>query len=101
MTEAHKKRILSDTAPEKAFWTTNGVICRNIYELANNVAGLSEKDFKYHVNEDNRKNDFAKWIREVLEDEDLAARLRSVMDKARYSDIIRQRIRELDEEIHS
>jgi len=42
------------------------------------------------------KNDFAKWIWEVLGDEELAARLHKMYDKDRYVDIIEQRIKELE-----
>lgn len=91
------KIALSDCLPENAFWTTNGVVCRNIYELANNIESLNEHDFKYHVNNDKNKNDFAKWIEFVLKDKTLASRLQIIREKDRYVDVIRERINELED----
>ena len=92
-----REKVLSDCEPDKSFWTCNGTICRNIYELMNNILGLNEESFRYHVNTDHQKNDFAKWISEVLGDEELALRLQGVTDKEKYLEIIRQRIKELEE----
>ena len=88
------KRFLSDCNPQDAFWANNGSVCRNIYELATCISGMNDATFLYHVNGDNVKNDFAKWIREVLGDDILSQRLSDVKEKDRYIDIIRQRINE-------
>ena len=94
--KALKEKVLSDCPPGKAFWTCHGSVVRNIYELVDFIRTHNEWVFRYHVNSDNNKNDFAKWIFEVLADEELAARLFKVLDKDRYVDIIEQRIHELE-----
>jgi hypothetical protein len=48
------------------------------------------------VNNDHFKDDFGKWIAEVLKDTVLANRLRDVLDKNTYVSIIETRIRELE-----
>jgi len=63
---------LGDVDPSKVFRTCNGVVIRNIFELATYLASCSDYDFKYHVNDNHHKNDFAIWVREVVEDELLA-----------------------------
>ena len=57
---------------------------------------MNNYTFNYHVNDSLDKNDFAKWIWEVLDDEELAARLHKIYDKDKYIDIIEQRIKELE-----
>ncbi len=90
------RNFLSDCEPESAFWSTNGVVCRNLNELLLCIKGLNESDFRYHVNQDNKKNDFAKWILEVIGDEVLARALSAVLDKDLYADIIEQRMKHLE-----
>lgn len=92
-----REKALADCASGKAFWTCNGTVCRNVYELADNIQALNEWAFRYHVNMDNGKNDFAKWIEEVLEDAELSIRLTGILEQDRYVDIIQQRIKELEE----
>lgn len=90
-------RILSDTIQGNEFWTCHGTIVRNIYELKNTINGLSESDFRYHVNEDNTKNDFADWVYGAVGDTYLAHLLKGVMDKKKYIRIIEDRINQLED----
>ena len=92
-----REKALSDCAPDKAFWTCNGTVLRNIYELVDCIRGLNDSGFRYHVNKDNNKNDFADWVQFVLEDDELALSLSHIMEKDRYIDIIEQRIKQLEE----
>lgn len=87
-----KEKFLSDCPSDKAFWSCGGVIFRNVYELVEGIRAMNDCKFRYHVNDDNHKDDFAKWLRDVFDDEDLALRLQGVRDKERYADIIQQRI---------
>ena len=87
--------ILGDVNPAHAFHTCNGVVIRNLFELKNWLDGCSEYDFRYHVNSDHHKNDFAIWIREVVQDEALAYDLDGELDKERYDEKIRKRISSL------
>jgi hypothetical protein len=90
-----KEKILSDCPPEKGFWVSNGITCRNLYELADQISKADNVVFMYHVNKDKSKNDFAAWIRQVLGDEVLAERLHAIKDKSTYVEVIRERIKEL------
>ena len=91
-----RDKALADCKPEEAFWLNNGNIVRNIYELIDALKFCSYEDFIYHVNMDNYKNDFAKWILETLGDVELAERLKFCMAKDRYIDILEQRVKELE-----
>ncbi|MFH1510692.1 MAG: DUF5752 family protein [Candidatus Woesearchaeota archaeon] len=91
-----RNKVLSDCVPNASFWACNGSIIRNIYELCNTLKSMDEWNFRYHVNSDLDKNDFAKWIREVLEYPELADQLYKVKDKEKYISIIEKRIRKLE-----
>ncbi|MBW2967929.1 hypothetical protein KY362_05580 [Candidatus Woesearchaeota archaeon] len=87
---------LSDCPPDKALWTCHGVIIRNIYELKSEIRNMNDFSFKYHVNDDKHKNDFAKWIREVLHDDQLAKWLDKCIDRTMYANFIDDRIKQLE-----
>ena len=91
-----REKFLSDCPPEKAFWTCNGTIARNIYELVSSIRALNDDGFQYHVNSNNHKNDFAKWINDVLLDQYLAKQLNGVLDKGKYLAVIEKRIKQLE-----
>lgn len=91
-----REKVLSDCRPDTAFWTCHGKIIRNIYELADSIDSMNDPSFMYHVNDDNQKNDFAKWISEALEDGELGHSLKKIRDKGDYVRIIRERIKELE-----
>lgn len=90
--------VLGDVEPAQAFWTCNGVVIRNIFELASYLSGCNEYSFKYHVNEDRHKNDFAIWVRESVRDTKLANALDSTTNKETYLRTIKERLRELTEQ---
>ncbi|MBW2972305.1 hypothetical protein KY359_04685 [Candidatus Woesearchaeota archaeon] len=91
-----RERVLSDCPQGLEFWTCHGTIIKNIYELKNTIRALNEYAFKYHVNEDNSKNDFAEWIADVLGDPTLAKKLAGVMDRDKYLSIIEKRIKQFE-----
>ena len=94
MTDANK--FLSDARADWAFWFCDGSIARNIYELVNTIEVLEEKDFVYHVNEDHQKNDFAKWISEVLGNSDLGSDLWDELNQKKYVKKIRKQINKME-----
>jgi hypothetical protein len=54
-----------DAPPEKSFWVHDGPMLRNLRELRDALAGeISDEQFAYHVRPD--RNDFARWVDEVL-----------------------------------
>lgn len=88
------EKILSDVPQEKAFWVNNGTIIKNIKELPKAIEEMSDEVFNYHVNKE--KNDFIKWIDEVIQDEELARSLKKVKDKKRIVRRIKGRLEYLE-----
>ena len=61
-----RKKKLVQASSEKCFWVYNGPILNNLQELEDALHNeISDEQFSYH---NNRGNDFAKWVDEVLGD---------------------------------
>ena len=67
------KRYLAEVPGEYVFRCCDGSVFRNMRELRDGLANMSEETYAYHANAD--KNDFSKWVRDVIKDEKLAADL--------------------------
>lgn len=91
-----KEKSLQDCSPKEAFWSTKSQIIRNIYELIDIIDHMDDWAFRYHVNLDNNKNDFADWIRDVFGDEKLSMNLEGIMDRKKYVRILNKRVKELE-----
>ena len=84
------QRVLSDVAPEKCFWVNNGPIIKNIQELPQVLRSLDDVKYKHHVNEN--KNDFAKWVNDVLGDIVLAKELSNAKTKSAMLKKVSERV---------
>jgi hypothetical protein len=67
------RNLLSDVAEEKVFWSHDGQIFKNLYELDRGLNNMSDEAYRYHANAE--KNDFSVWVREVIGDDSLAKSL--------------------------
>lgn len=97
LTKDEAKRILSNAAPEKSFWVHNGPIVRNIIELGNAAKKLTPVQFAHHIS--NAKNDFAKWVDEVIRDSELARQLKKVKTKEGMASAVTSRLKQLQKAI--
>ena len=68
-----------DCVPEKSFWVNHGPILKNVAELPSALRKMGDKTFQHHVSP--QKNDFAKWIREVFGEKNLAEALAKAKNK--------------------
>jgi len=64
------KRRLGDVPDAKRFWCHDGRFIKNLKELGKALDDMSDETFRYHLG--GGRNDFSKWIREVVGDEELA-----------------------------
>ena len=64
---------LEDVHPEEIFMTGAGHEIKNLKQLLKVLNEISEDSFNHHVNE--KKNDFANWVRDVFENKELASEL--------------------------
>ena len=76
---------LRDLSPETSFWVNNSNVLKNLDELQNALETMTEETYRYHVNKE--KNDFSKWVDEVIGDKKLAKDLQSARN--RYSALVK------------
>ena len=79
--------------PSKYFWFVTGDCAKSLEELAMKIKHLDTGSFTHHVNE--KKNDFAAWIHDVIGDDVLSKLLKYNMRKDNYVRLIDQRIKEM------
>jgi hypothetical protein len=96
MAEQERKK-LADAPKEKTFRTRLGKEIKNLRELSKTLDETPEDNFSEHVND--KKNDFANWIKNVLEDNELAEELYKTTDFKRTKQLVSARIKWLEDQI--
>ena len=96
-TRENLSAYLNDVPDEQKFWTSDGCIFKNLSELAESFKKMSKETFESHVN--NSKNDFARWIYDIIGDANLANSLKDVMDKKGTEKKIKLRISSIKKKI--
>ena len=84
------KRRLADVPDEKRFWCHDGKTIKNVKELRKALIDMSDETFHYHLSEG--RNDFSKWIREVVGDDKLAEALGKTRSRIEASKAVVERI---------
>ena len=71
---------LVQAPPDKAFWVNGGPVITDLQQLREALAReISDEQFVHHVTGD--KNDFARWVEEVLGDTQCARALREARSR--------------------
>jgi hypothetical protein len=91
------KRRLGDVPDDQRFWCHDGKNIKNLRELRKALIDMSDETFHYHLGEG--RNDFSKWIREVVGDEKLAEDLNKTKSRMQASQAVAQRISFLESKI--
>jgi len=73
-----------------AFWSHDGQIFADLRQLAEGLAAMSDETFAYHSNQD--KQDFAVWVREVIEDAWLADELAKATSRSQAAVCVADRL---------
>lgn len=89
-------KSLDDVPGEKAFWFCNGTRALNLYQLVDTVEHTSDEVFDYHVS--GAKNDFAVWVRDVLEDQQLYDLIWHERSKYWFVQKVRRHLKEREEQ---
>ncbi len=94
--EEAKKR-LGDVPDDKRFWCHDGRNIRNLRELRKALSDMSDETFQYHLG--GGRNDFSKWIREVVGDDKLAEDFSKAKSRMQANQVVTQRISFLESRI--
>jgi hypothetical protein len=89
-TKEDAKRVLKHVPEEKRFYTHDGSILSNLYDLKNALGKMNHATYGHHVTHE--KNDFARWVREVLADDKLANDLLKAAGQKDASRLVTERI---------
>jgi len=81
---------LEDVSDEHYFHAANGTVVKNILDLDMTIEHMGEETFKLHVSD--VRNDFANWVREVIDDGELASELSKVRSRRETQVLILRRI---------
>ncbi len=92
LTLSRAKKILRVVPQSKSFWLCTNEYLRSLNTLAEALEKVSDDVFRYHV--DKYKNDFASWVKDCIEDKDLAREISRI--KTRYT-LIRKIRENVDE----
>lgn len=84
---------VSFVSQEKYFWTCDGKVLGSLEELATALKEMDDGAFEHHVNKE--KNDFAKWVKEVLEDNKLGREMKRSKTRLTMLKKVEARIKEL------
>jgi len=91
------KRRLGDVPDDKRFWCHDGKTIKNLRELRKALIDMSDETFHYHLG--GGRNDFSKWIRDVVGDDKLAEDLSKARSRMQASQAVAQRISFLESKI--
>lgn len=91
------KRRLGDVPEDKRFWCHDGKAIKNLRELGKALVDMSDETFHYHLGEG--RNDFSKWIREVVGDDKLAEDFSKAKSRMQASRAVAQRISFLERKL--
>ncbi len=88
-----KHKSLKDVRPEHQFILKTGEKIKNLEELVSKLRGMADDVFTHHVND--TRNDFRRWINDIINDKPLADALGSLLRKNEILTAISSRMREL------
>ncbi len=81
ITLSRAKKILRIVPASKSFWLCTNEYLRSLNTLAIALENASDDVFRYHV--DKYKNDFSTWVKDIVDDKDLAREISRI--KTRYT----------------
>jgi hypothetical protein len=87
------EKIFSDVAPEHRFWLVKGGEVKNLEELTSALVTMEDATFKHHVTEE--RNDFSEWIKNIIQDTELAETLTKIKTRESTLKAIELRIESL------
>jgi len=83
-------KLLANVPKEYVFWCCDGSVFRNMKELEQALASMTDETFACHSNE--QKKDFSKWVQDVIGDKELAKDLGKSLNRTQAANVVAKRI---------
>ena len=83
-------KLLAKVPEESIFRCHDGRTFRDMEELADGLVAISDDIFAYHVNSE--RNDFSKWVKDVIKDEKLASDLATATNRTQAAGYVTARL---------
>jgi hypothetical protein len=84
------QRVLRHVPDVKRFYCHDGEILKNLYDLKTALGRMHASTYRHHVTDE--KNDFARWVREVLGDDKLSRDMAGCQDQKEAAVAVSERI---------
>jgi len=84
------ERLLANVPEEHVFRCYDGCVLRNVKELGESFASMSDETFTHHSNEE--KRDFSNWVKDIIGDEKLARDLGKSLNRTQAAKSVAARI---------
>jgi hypothetical protein len=91
------EKRLGDVPESFIFRCWDGWILRNLRELRDAMVAMENESYVHHVTE--QKNDFSRWIRDVIGDDKLATDLEKSASKSQAGKAVSSRIAFLESKL--
>ena len=82
--------FLRQVEDERGFWVNEGKVLKSLENFSETLKTMKDETFFFHSNE--TKNDFVKWVEEVIEDKKLAKNISKTKTKQDFIKKVDQRI---------
>jgi len=87
-----KNKNLAIAPDNDAFWVNLGPVIKNLKELKEVLKTINDQQYSHHVN--SQKNDFAKWVKEILRDADCSRELLRCQNRYAALKVVEKYLRE-------
>lgn len=90
MRRSEAEALLAKVPDEFVFYCNDGRVLRDVKELGEALATMSDETYAYHSNE--IKKDFGNWVRDIIKDEELAKELEKALTRAEAARAVAGRV---------
>ena len=89
-TREQAEKLLAKVTEEYIFWCQDGRIFKDMKDLAEGLAAMSDDTFAYHTNVE--RNDFSQWVKDIINDDKLASNLAMSISRAEAAGYVAARL---------